>query len=226
MDDSEPCPANPHEIEGATGGRPPVGWRKERISGSGEDEIPLNAGEPDTASPGRPAPILALRRAGNRPENGCEWVKWWRRGGSNSRPRHCERRALPTELHPHSDDILAQSWALAKPLKGRRACLVGRCQYCGCVLLFQTRERVSQRLNCDTLPQCFVVLPCYNLGGLTMDRGFCVCWAWVCSGYGVVGVGGGGSIVCVRVCDLRLFADQRCQQWLYGERGLARESGI
>ncbi|MDF3055294.1 MAG: hypothetical protein K0Q74_1201 [Gammaproteobacteria bacterium] len=27
--------------------------------------------------------------------------KWWRRGGSNSRPRHCERRALPAELRPH-----------------------------------------------------------------------------------------------------------------------------
>lgn len=32
-----------------------------------------------------------------------EWGGWWRRGGSNSRPRHCERRALPAELRPHSD---------------------------------------------------------------------------------------------------------------------------
>lgn len=29
-------------------------------------------------------------------------VRWWRRGGSNSRPRHCERRALPAELRPHA----------------------------------------------------------------------------------------------------------------------------
>ena len=26
---------------------------------------------------------------------------WWRRGGSNSRPSHCERDALPAELRPH-----------------------------------------------------------------------------------------------------------------------------
>ncbi len=26
---------------------------------------------------------------------------WWSRGGSNSRPSHCERDALPTELRPH-----------------------------------------------------------------------------------------------------------------------------
>ena len=25
----------------------------------------------------------------------------WSRSGSNRRPRHCERRALPTELRPH-----------------------------------------------------------------------------------------------------------------------------
>ena len=27
------------------------------------------------------------------------WI-WWSQGGSNSRPRHCERRALPAELWP------------------------------------------------------------------------------------------------------------------------------
>lgn len=27
---------------------------------------------------------------------------WWSRGGSNSRPSHCERDALPAELRPHS----------------------------------------------------------------------------------------------------------------------------
>src|SRR5664280_765712 len=26
---------------------------------------------------------------------------WWRGGGSNSRPSHCERDALPAELPPH-----------------------------------------------------------------------------------------------------------------------------
>src|SRR5690606_39404620 len=28
---------------------------------------------------------------------------WWSQGGSNSRPRHCERRALPAELWPHGE---------------------------------------------------------------------------------------------------------------------------
>ena len=28
-------------------------------------------------------------------------LEWWRQGGSNPQPRHCERRALPIELCPH-----------------------------------------------------------------------------------------------------------------------------
>ncbi len=32
---------------------------------------------------------------------------WWRRGGSNSRPSHCERDALPAELRPQKPRILA-----------------------------------------------------------------------------------------------------------------------
>ena len=34
-------------------------------------------------------------------------IVWWRRGGSNSRPSHCERDALPAELRPHRLRILA-----------------------------------------------------------------------------------------------------------------------
>ena len=32
----------------------------------------------------------------------CRKVKWWSGGGSNSRPSHCERDALPAELPPQS----------------------------------------------------------------------------------------------------------------------------
>ena len=32
--------------------------------------------------------------------NALAQVIWWRRGGSNSRPSHCERDALPAELRP------------------------------------------------------------------------------------------------------------------------------
>src|SRR6478609_5899837 len=31
---------------------------------------------------------------------------WWRRGGSNSRPSHCERDALPAELRPHVEAVI------------------------------------------------------------------------------------------------------------------------
>jgi hypothetical protein len=33
--------------------------------------------------------------------HGALQMEWWRRGGSNSRPSHCERDALPAELRPH-----------------------------------------------------------------------------------------------------------------------------
>ena len=35
--------------------------------------------------------------------------KWWRGGGSNSRPSHCERDALPAELPPHESQILREA---------------------------------------------------------------------------------------------------------------------
>src|ERR1700683_837042 len=48
---------------------------------------------------------------GSRPESGgaCRAEAgeasegWWSQAGSNRRPRHCERRALPAELWPHRD---------------------------------------------------------------------------------------------------------------------------
>ena len=36
---------------------------------------------------------------------------WWRRGDSNSRPQHCERCALPTELRPHKKFIFHRTEA-------------------------------------------------------------------------------------------------------------------
>src|SRR5690606_15940136 len=63
----------------------------------------------------------------NRSRLGVEW--WWSQGGSNSRPRHCERRALPAELWPHGDGdvrarILARPLRFAKPPRaGNRRCV-------------------------------------------------------------------------------------------------------
>ena len=64
----------------------------------------------DSKRPDDPAP--AAQRAGSPrhvgkaakkkgPEIIRAQLRWWRRGGSNSRPSHCERDALPAELRPH-----------------------------------------------------------------------------------------------------------------------------
>ena len=64
-----------------------------------------------------------------------EWG-WWRRGGSNSRPRHCERRALPAELRPH--DRVDDTTALVDPkpvaplATGRAAAALRQTQHPGC----------------------------------------------------------------------------------------------
>ena len=45
-------------------------------------------------------------------------VHWWSGGGSNSRPSHCERDALPAELPPHVKH--SRIAALARPSQGCR----------------------------------------------------------------------------------------------------------
>src|SRR5690606_17570989 len=40
---------------------------------------------------------------------------WWSGGGSNSRPSHCERDALPAELPPHLQIVRHQSSSAARP---------------------------------------------------------------------------------------------------------------
>ena len=81
-----------------------------------------------------PPPTPKRKRAGMKPAlwNG----GWWRRGGSNSRPRHCERRALPAELRPHdqADDTTASvDPKPAGPLAaGRTAVALRQTQHPGC----------------------------------------------------------------------------------------------
>src|SRR4029077_7905402 len=57
---------------------------------------------------GSPSSPVGLRRARFvlRASRGCatrspKGEAWWSQAGSNRRPRHCERRALPAELCPH-----------------------------------------------------------------------------------------------------------------------------
>ena len=44
---------------------------------------------------------------------------WWSQAGSNRRPRHCERRALPAELWPHSASGKAGNRQQSAPFTGR-----------------------------------------------------------------------------------------------------------
>ena len=50
----------------------------------------------------RTLPLYPLSYRGMVP---CGELVWWRQGGSNPQPRHCERRALPIELCPHDEPI-------------------------------------------------------------------------------------------------------------------------
>jgi site-specific DNA recombinase len=45
--------------------------------------------------------ILEVPDEKNRRAGGSNSLRWWSRRGSNPRPQHCERCALPTELRPH-----------------------------------------------------------------------------------------------------------------------------
>ena len=64
------------------------GWTNEDHKRGRADEEPL------TARPLAPACQEGKELFG-------QSRRWWRRGGSNSRPSHCERDALPAELRPH-----------------------------------------------------------------------------------------------------------------------------
>src|ERR1700721_1499280 len=40
---------------------------------------------------------------------------WWSQAGSNRRPRHCERRALPAELWPHRGSLANEGGQQSAP---------------------------------------------------------------------------------------------------------------
>ena len=50
--------------------------------------------------------VLEPANAKNRRDGGSNSSRWWSRWGSNPRPQHCERCALPTELRPHARRII------------------------------------------------------------------------------------------------------------------------
>ena len=61
-------------------------------------------------SPSSPFGLCRARFALRATMRGCatrspKGEAWWSQAGSNRRPRHCERRALPAELWPHRDRL-------------------------------------------------------------------------------------------------------------------------
>lgn len=70
----------------------------------------------------QPAPRLPIR-ARKSQATGLASKRWWSQGGSNSRPRHCERRALPAELWPRGRGFYWPVPVLAN-LPGRVAVIV------------------------------------------------------------------------------------------------------
>src|SRR5690606_8992517 len=59
-----------------------------------------SSGSPLARKKRQPPPFLALRAQKRPADKGWPWQSWWSGGGSNSRPSHCERDALPAELPP------------------------------------------------------------------------------------------------------------------------------
>ena len=86
---------------GALFGKEPDREQREKTGPNGPEmgavrRMPLKRPAPGTA------PTLALRAEKNLTDKGWVFRYWWRGGGSNSRPPHCERGALPAELPPHA----------------------------------------------------------------------------------------------------------------------------
>ena len=75
--------------------------------------------------------------------------EWWRRGGSNSRPSHCERDALPAELRPHEGRNYSREGRLAVNLaRIARALCRGRwvpCTLSAPTLICPTRRHKNTR---------------------------------------------------------------------------------
>ena len=67
-------------------------WSRRRRQTHAEPPQPHAIGVPQTKTPDR---------------EGSGESEWWSGGGSNSRPSHCERDALPAELPPRKNGILA-----------------------------------------------------------------------------------------------------------------------
>lgn len=78
---------------------------RQMASGACPIELPaINQPSPPPA-PGLDGKLSGFSLDGPRKKptrNGWLFDMWWRGGGSNSRPPHCERGALPAELPPHA----------------------------------------------------------------------------------------------------------------------------
>jgi hypothetical protein len=90
---------------------PDVSVRRNRRGAAAQPRLPLQPSQRHRLPPAAAArqqrggrtsrPASGLQATKNRPCGPVFLEHWWSQGGSNSRPRHCERRALPAELWPH-----------------------------------------------------------------------------------------------------------------------------
>src|SRR6202140_2064624 len=73
----------------------------------------------------RASPRQPCHDKARRAEAGAACEGWWSQAGSNRRPRHCERRALPAELWPlsrtasNANDGGLQSGVIYNPRQGQ-----------------------------------------------------------------------------------------------------------
>ncbi len=104
--DGQPRPANPHGYWVLCCYQAPIKRRKERFRARNSPENARLGGNWNTATWPQPAPTLASAADKEKASARLASSNWWTERGSNPRPLHCERSALPAELSARRGRIL------------------------------------------------------------------------------------------------------------------------
>ncbi len=95
----KPCPQCPAVRQNS-----PLGPPRSRAR---PDMVPLHDVKDHGPAHGRPEAVCSSRRP----------LVWWSQTGSNRRPHACKARALPTELWPHSREVVLREVVRSKPAR-------------------------------------------------------------------------------------------------------------